>query len=80
MKGYYEFTLKFKKGETESVIERRYSDFLLLRDALECMHPGLFIHPLPPKELLIFMTKEDAQTIKLRKQGILNFLEVIASH
>ena len=52
--GFYEFSLRVKTEEEEYNIERRYSDFLLLRKALEALHPGLFIFPLPPKDKFIF--------------------------
>jgi hypothetical protein len=52
--GFYEFSLRVKTEEEEYNIERRYSDFLLLRKALEAIHPGLFIFPLPPKDKFIF--------------------------
>lgn len=44
------------------------------------MYPGLFIFPLPPKDKFIFTQKEDSITVLKRKQGIVNFLEVILSH
>jgi hypothetical protein len=54
MPGHYEFLLQVNKEGQENIqINRRYSDFDLLRRTLECMHPGLFIVPLPPKDKFI---------------------------
>ena len=48
--GFYEFTLQVVKDDEKYFILRRYSEFLLLRKALEVTYPGLFIFPLPPKD------------------------------
>jgi hypothetical protein len=66
--GYFEFTLQLQKESGEIIkIERRYSDFLLLRKCLECLHPGLFVFPLPPKDKFISFQKEDSESVQARK-------------
>lgn len=51
--GHYEFVLQITKDTETISLDRRYSDFDLLRQALECIYPGLFIVPLPPKDKFI---------------------------
>ena len=78
--GHYEFTLSVtKQGETVTV-ERRYSDFYKLREALECLYPGLFIPVLPPKGFIIAFEREDSESIQNRKRGIKHFILSIINH
>ena len=80
--GYWYFELKITKSTSKELVTifRRYSDFDLLRQALECLYPGLFIYPLPPKDTFIFFKKEDSKSLTHRKNGITNFLDVIKEH
>lgn len=75
--GFYEFSLHVVKEDEDYNIQRRYSDFLLLRKALEVTLPGLFIFPLPPKDTFLQFQKEDSISVQKRKQGIVNFLDAI---
>jgi hypothetical protein len=61
--GFYEFTLHVIKDHESYNIQRRYSDFLLLRKALEVSYPGLFIFPLPPKDKFLQFQKEDSISV-----------------
>jgi len=80
MPGHYQFTLQTKKDLELVQVDRRYSDFELLRQALECSYPGLFIPCLPPKDRFITFQQEDSDSLKKRKQGIKQFLQIILSH
>jgi hypothetical protein len=52
--GHYEYTLNVtNRNQDKCQVDRRYSDFDLLRRAIVCMFPGLFVTPLPPKDTLI---------------------------
>ena len=52
-------------------VRRRYNDFLWLRDLLVRAHPGLFVPPLPPKNLLL----EGKNTIEERPVDLTRFLQ-----
>ena len=80
MPGHYLFTLQTKRDLENVQVDRRYSDFELLRQALECAYPGLFIPCLPPKDRFITFQQEDSDSLKKRKQGIKQFLQIILSH
>lgn len=78
--GHYIFTLKVKTNSDSFQIDRRYSDFDLLRRAIEVQWPGLFIPCLPPKDALISFSKEDSLSLKKRKVGIRNFMQTLLTH
>lgn len=80
MIGHFEFTLQVTKNNEVHTVDRRYSDFDLLRRAITCQYPGLFTVPLPPKDAFIAFKKEDDDTVKERKLGIKNFLLSIISN
>jgi hypothetical protein len=53
LQGHYDYTIKvFREGSEFGVIEveRRYSDFEILRQALMCEYPGLIVPRLPVKD------------------------------
>jgi len=78
--GYYLFTLQVKRGSDVVTVDRRYSDFDLLRKALEVIYPGIFIPCLPPKDKFISLSHEDSDTLKQRKVGIKQFVTSVMSH
>jgi hypothetical protein len=79
--GHFEYTLNVtNRNQDQCTVDRRYSDFVLLRRAIICMFPGLFVSPLPPKDTFIVMQKEDSDSVQDRKQGIINFIDSFVSH
>jgi hypothetical protein len=80
MIGHFEFTLQVTRSQDVLSVDRRYSDFELLRKAICCVFPGLFISPLPPKDAFIALQKEDSDTVLERKHGIKNFILSIVGH
>lgn len=63
MIGHYEFTLQVTKNQDVCSVDRRYSDFDQLRRAIACVFPGLFIAPLPPKDMTMSFQKEDSDSV-----------------
>ena len=88
--GHYEFCvqsyrsgpckLNFLSDRTITEVERRYSDFDLLRQALSCEYPGFFIPMLPPKETFLAFKHEDSDSLLQRKLGIKQFLYELGTH
>lgn len=53
LQGHYEYTIRLTRPGNEHnavEVERRYSDFEVLRQALICEFPGLIIPRLPAKD------------------------------
>jgi len=78
--GHFEFKIEVTKSQERYSIDRRYSDFELYRDSLQCHFPGLFIAPLPSKDYLMPFQKIDSVSIRQRKEGIKNFILQVVSH
>ena len=66
LQGHYEYTLKLaREGKEHNSIEveRRYSDFEILRQALVCEFPGLIIPRLPSKDPSVGFQQADSESI-----------------
>jgi len=61
-------------------ISRRYSDFEWLVAQLINKYPGCIIPPLPEKNPLAKIDKEDPIFLETRKRGLLRFLEMMLQH
>jgi hypothetical protein len=61
-------------------ISRRYSDFEWLISQLISKYPGCIIPPLPEKNPLANINKEDPLFLETRKRGLLRFLEMMLQH
>jgi len=61
-------------------ISRRYSDFEWLVGQLINRYPGCIIPPLPEKNPLTKIDKEDPLFLETRKRGLLRFLEMMLQH
>ena len=61
-------------------VERRYTDFEILRQTLACEFPGLIIPRLPAKDASVAFQQADSESIQSRLQGFQEFLMAVNSH
>jgi len=55
-------------------VQRRYSDFLWLQQALQVSNPGCLVPILPPKNYLINFQSNESDLIQQRKHGMDTFI------
>lgn len=69
LQGHFEYTIKLSRAGLEHScveVERRYSDFEILRQALVCEFPGLIIPRLPAKDASVAFQQADSESIQAR--------------
>ena len=74
---YTVYHIRGKDSLGEIHIERRFSEFLVLRDFLFKRYPGLYIPPVPEKN---FSGKNKTGLIEERKYQLDMFLQNICQH
>ena len=82
MSSHKEFLIRswIEGNHNYTEISRRYSDFEWLVGQLINRYPGCIIPPLPEKNPLTKIDKEDPLFLETRKRGLLRFLEMMLQH